>query len=204
MSKRIFRYVWVVSAAFVFLLSGCSDFDEMKSNRALIQAELLIKQGDELQAEKALAELVAKYPATQSGEIAGKRLYRIQKQRELRERAVFAKILDSYRQVLDGYHALYAEYPVSVSALDQSDYFFDSAYLEEITPDGYQIYLWLKADGSGYRAWCVTPEKERGYAAEALSRSLVAFDREEILKKIDARFQAIAWNGKLIALQMPN
>ena len=153
----------------MLLLVGCSDFDEMKSQRSLLQADALMQQGNELLAERALADLVAKYPETQSGLVASKRLLQIQKQRELVELKAFTRILGSYRQVLNGYHALYAEYPSSISALDQSGYFFDSAYLEEITPENYQIYLWLKSDGTDYRIWCVAQEKERGYAVEALS-----------------------------------
>lgn len=203
MKKSFFQLLLSIFAV-CLLLIGCSDFDEMKSQRLLIQAEVLIQQGSELKAEQALADLVARYPETQSGIVASKRLLQIQKQRELKERVAFAKVLDSYRQVLNGYQALYAEYPRSVSALDQSDYFFDSAYLEEITPENYQAYLWLKSDGSGYRVWCVTQDLERGYAVEASSRRLVPFERDGVVKKIKTRFQAIAWDGKLVALQEQN
>ncbi|RLB66424.1 MAG: hypothetical protein DRH08_06250, partial [Deltaproteobacteria bacterium] len=82
------------------------------------------------------------------------------------------------------------------------DYFFDSAYLEGITPDDYQVYLWLKDDGSAYRVWCVSQEKERGYAVETQNRTLVPFQRDETLKKLKARFRAINWDGKLIVLHL--
>ena len=203
MKKSFFQFLFAIFAVSL-LLGGCSDFDEMKSQRLLIQAEVLLQQGSELQAEQALAALVARYPETQSGLVASKRLLQIQKQRELKERQAFAKILDSYRQVLNGYQALYAEYPRSILALDQSDYFFDSAYLEEITPENYQAYLWLKSDGSYYRVWCVTPELERGYAVEASSHTLVPFERDGLVKKIKTRFQALAWDGKLVNLQEQN
>jgi len=199
--KRVFQSISVVLVMFALLLSGCSDFDEMKSKRLLGQAETLMQQGNELQAEQVLADLLARYPGTQSGAVASKHLDRIQTQRELREREGFAKVLDSYQQVLNGYHALYAEYPRSVSALDQSEYFFDSAYLEGITPDGYQVYLWLKGDGSGYQLWCVNQKQDRGYTIEALSYKLVSFKRDEILETLKTRFQTTTWNGKLVALQ---
>ena len=204
MRKRFFQSIWIVLLACTLLLIGCSDFDEMKSQRSLLQADALMQQGNELLAEQALTELVAKYPETQSGIVASKRLFQIQKQREISERQAFAKVLDSYRQVLNGYHALYAEYPRSISALDQSGYFFDSAYLEEITPENYQAYLWLKGDGTDYRIWCVTQEKARGYAVEALSHKLIPFERDVLVKKIKMRFQATAWDGKLVALQEQN
>jgi len=186
------------------MLSGCGDSDEMKSQKLLGQAETLMQQGNESQAEQVLADLIAKYPGTQSGAAAGKHIDRIQVQRELQESESFVKVLGSYQQVLNGYHALYAEYPRSVSALDQSEYFFDSAYLEGITPDGYQVYLWLKGDGSGYQLWCVSQKQDRGYTAEALSDKLVPFKHDEILKTLKARFQTTTWNSKLVALQVQN
>ena len=204
MRKRFCQFVRIGFVICALLASGCSDFDEMKSQRAYIQAEALLQQGKELQAEQALADLVARYPETRSGTKAGKRLFQIQRQRELRERVAFAKILDSYQQVFNGYQSLYAGYPRSLAELDQSDYFFDSAYLEELIPEGYQVYLWLQSDGSGYLAWCVTPHKEGGYALESQNRQLVAFKRDEILEKLKARFQFSTSNGKLIALQTQN
>ena len=145
MLKRVFQPILVALVACTLMLSGCGDSDETKSKNLLGQAETLIEKGNESQAEQVLIDLVAKYPGTQSGAVASKHLDRIQVQRDLRERERFAKVLDSYQKVLNGYQALYAEYPRSVSALDQSEYFFDSAYLEGITPDGYQVYLWLKS-----------------------------------------------------------
>ncbi len=201
MRKRIFQFVLVALAAGVLLLAGCSDFEEMKSKKMLGQAESLIEKGNEEQAEKILIDLVARYPETPSGEMASKQLSRIQQRREVRARQDFAKILDSYQSVLNGYHALYAEYPRSVSALDQSGYFFDADYLEEITPEGYQVFLWLAADGSGYRAWCVSPKRERGYAVETSNHRLTSFNPDELLERIKVRFQTTTWDGKLVALQ---
>ena len=202
----LFQSISVVFVMFVLLLGGCGDSDETKSKNLLSQAETLIQQGDELQAEQLLADLVARYPETQSGATASKHLERIQAQRDLRERDLreqqeFTKVLDSYQQVLNGYHELYAGYPRSISALDQSDYFFDSAYLEGITPDGYQVYLLLKSDGSGYRLWCVNKAKDRGYAVETLSSNLVPFERDEMLKELKARFRTMTWDSKLVALE---
>lgn len=204
MGKRLFQLFCLVSVACALLLSGCSDFDEMKSQRMLIQAEALMQQGNESQAEQVLADLVARYPRTQPGVAASLRLSQIQKQREATERQAFAKVLDSYQQVLNGYYALYSEYPRSIATLDQSDYFFDSAYLEQIIPENYQAYLWLSGDGKGYRVWCVAREKERGYAIESQSRKLVPFDRDEILQKMKVRFQASSWDSRLVKLQPQN
>lgn len=201
MQPKMFQPILFAVVSVTLLLGGCSDFDEMKSKRMLIQAENLIAQGDEYKAEQVLQTLVANYPGTQAGELSKKHLVRILKQREINEQKEFAKILDSYRQVLNGYKAMYAEYPKSISALDQSDYFFNTAYLDEITPEGYAVYLWLKSDGTGYRAWCLSAHKKRGFAMEALSNKLVPVDRDEILSKIKTHFQAIDWSRKLVMLQ---
>ena len=198
---KVFLFTILSSA---LLLVGCSDFDEMKGNRLLAQAQGLLEQGQELQAEKALTDLVAKYPATQAGRKAKKSLAHLLRQREIKQREPFVKVLDSYQQDFNRYYSVYAEYPCSISALDESDYFFDSAYLEDITPDGFQVYLWLKDDGNGYHIWCVTEKLERGYSIEPRSRQIEAFDRDEALKEIAERFQMVDSGRKLIALQRLN
>lgn len=201
MKLKVLRPVFLLVAVMALTMSGCSDFDEMKSKRSLIEAEKLIEQGDEQNAEQALTVLLAQYPNTHAGELAAKYLYRIKKQREFRERKEFAKILDSYQQVLNGYHAIYAEYPSSMDKLDESGYFFDSAYLDEITPEGYQVYLWLMDDGSGYRAWSVAGDKTQGYGVDNLGRKLIAFQRDLLLEQLKSDYQEQALSNKLILLQ---
>ena len=204
MKKSFIQIILVLLAAIALSLAGCGDSDETKSERLLGQAETLMQQNNELQAEQVLNDLIAQYPETNSSEVAIKHLQRIQQQREFRESEGLVKIIDSYQQVFDGYYALYAEYPRSVADLDQSDYFFDSAYLKEITPDDYKIYLRLKSDGSDYRVWCVALEQGRGLSVEAQDRKLIPFEYAETLEKIKADFQAVAWDDKLVALQEQN
>jgi len=198
--RHVYLSIVVLLVVFALALGGCGDSDEANSKKLLSQAEGLIQQGKELQAEQLLTDLVARYPGTQSGATAGKQLDRMQRQRDLGERETISKVLESYQQVFRGYHAIYAEYPRSLTVLDQSEYFFDSDYLEGITPEGYQVYLWLNDDGSGFRLWCVSKKSARGYAVETLDSALVPFERDVRLKKLKARFQATAWDGKLVAL----
>lgn len=190
-----------VVLVFVLLLGGCSDFDEMKSQRALIQAEMLLEKGQEEEAVSALTGLIERFPETQSSDVAKRHLERIQKQRERRDRMIFAKVLDSYRQVLNGYQSIYAEYPKSAAVLDESGYFFDVAYLEEVTPENFHIYLWLKSDGSGYRAWCTIDGKERGYSVEAGNPRLSPLGQQATLEELQDRFEAADWNAKLVLLE---
>lgn len=186
----------------VLLLAGCSDIDEMKSKRQLITAEALLQEGNEAQAEQTLNDLLARYPATQSAGSARSHLQRLQVKREMRERQAFGAILDSYQQVLNGYRALYSQYPASLATLDASDYFFDSSYLEEIIPEGYRVYLWLNENGSGYQAWCVANESPRGYAIDAQGSRLIPFESDKVLEKIAVRFSADHGEGKLVALKL--
>lgn len=204
MGRKFFKVVFFTILSATLLLVGCSDFDEMKGNRMLLQVENLMEQGHELQAEKALADLIKKYPATQAGKKASKRLAQLVRQREIRQREPFAKVLDSYQQVLNGYFSMYAEYPRSIARLDESDYFFDSTYLEEITPEGYRVYLWLESNGNGYQVWCVTDNLQRGYSIKPRSQQVEPFDRDETLAGIAERFQSVASGRKLIALQQQN
>ena len=204
LDRRVFQAIVVAFVAITLFLGGCGDSDETKGERLLGQAETLMQQDNELQAEQVLIDLIAKYPETQSRVAASNHLQRIQKQRALRKSERITKILDRYQQILDGYRAVYAEYPRSIAALDQSGYFFDSAYLEEVTPDGYKAYLWLKSDGSAYSVWCVALETGHGLVVETANRKGIPFEHDEALEKIKANFQAIAWDGKLVALQEQN
>jgi hypothetical protein len=200
MQRVTYQFVSVVLLAVALVFGGCSDFDEMKSQRLFSQAETLLEKGDEAAAEIALSDLVAQYPATQAGLKGRKQLQYIQFVREKRERMDFSKIIDSYEQVLNGYRSIYAEYPRSIASFDESDYFFDLAYLEEITPENYQVYLFLQEDGSGYRLWCVRDELERGYAVDAKGRTLVQFDSSEVIEGIKTSFSSEAWDDKVVTL----
>jgi hypothetical protein len=200
MQKVTYRLISVVLLALALVFGGCSDFDEMKAQRLFNQAETLFEKGDETGAEVALADLVAKYPNTQAGLKGRKQLQYLKFVREKRERMEFSKILDSYEQVLNGYRSVYSEYPRSIASLDESGYFFDLAYLQEITPENYQVYLFLQEDGSGYSLWCVRDELERGYAVDATKRTLVPFDPSEVIEGIKARFRAEAWEAKVVTL----
>ena len=200
MQRVTYRLISVVLLALALVFGGCSDFDEMKGQRLLKQAETLLEKGDEVTAEVALSDLVAQYPTTQAGLKGRKQLQYIQFVREKREKMEFSNVLDSYEQVLDGYRSMYSEYPRSINSLDDGDYFFDLAYLEESTPENYQVYLFLKEDGSGYRLWCVRAELERGYAVDATRRTLVSFDPSVVIEGIKSRFSSEGWDAKVVTL----
>ncbi len=196
------RMIWVALVLAVLFAGGCSDFDEMKSHKLYGQAESLLQEGDALTAETVLAELVAKYSRTQAAEKAQTLLQQLIERRELREFQQFVKILQSYQQVINGYYSMFAEYPPSIEALDQSGYFFDSEYLAEITPEGFQAYLWLAEDNSGYRVWCVNAEIERGYAIEGRNRKLNSFNGEEMRAQLEDQYQKVFQTGNLVVLAL--
>ena len=64
----------------------------------------------------------------------------------------------------------------------------------------YQVYLFLKQDGSGYRLWCVRDELERGYAVDATRRTLVQFDPSVVIERMKARFSSEGWDAKVVTL----
>lgn len=200
MNKTLYYLPAVLMLLLMTVFAGCSDFDEMKSQRALMDAEMLMEQGREEEAIQALSDLVAMYPATQPRRVAEKHLVRIQRQRERRERMAFTKVLDSYRQVFNGYYSLYNEYPRSLAELDESGYFFDEDYLVEVTPDGYTVYLMLEDDGSGYRIWGTIEEKGRGYSLGSENYTYIPFEVEPKIDELRERFTADSWEGPLILL----
>lgn len=184
----------------LLVLGACSDFDEMKSQKLYSQAQRQFAEGGELEAEAILLQLVKQYPRTQMAPKAQRQLDQIIRRREMRERAEFTKILDSYRQVLNGYRSVYSEYPASIAEFDASGYFFDTGYLEEITEEGFQTYLWLTGDEQGFRVWCVKTEKPSGYAVDGKSRELVSFDSKELEAYLEQNFEVKQQIGRLSVL----
>lgn len=193
----------VLIVMLTFLLGGCADSDEVKGQGLLSQADTLLEQGREDAAEAVLADLLAQYPSSQAATEGRRKLHSIMASRKESTNQKLTQILDSYRQVLDGYQAMYSEYPRSIASLDESDYFFDSSYLEEITPADFQVYLFLQEDGSGYRLWCVNADSARGYRVDAAGKQLLPFDSVETLAELKTRYNAVAWDHKLVALRHP-
>jgi len=196
----IFRGAWALMLLTLCLLWGCSDFDEMKGQKLFNQAEAVMEDGDAAGAEALFADLVAKYPRTQAGEQAQVKLDELLKKRLLAERQIFHKVLDSYRQVLDGYRSLYSEYPATMEDLDTSDYFFDSGYLVEITPEEFDVYLWLASDNSSFRAWGIKNGLEHGFVIVPESRKLESFSRDELLASLGADYREVFKSGGLTVL----
>jgi hypothetical protein len=190
----------VVLLAMLALLGGCGDFDEMKSEKLYNQAQTLLQQGQEDEAEQVLNRLLATYPETQSFAPAELALKGIHQRREAREKLEFSKILNSYRDVLNGYRSFVGHYPASYSELDESEYFFDTDYLVEIVPEQFQTYLALFPDQSGFSAWCLKEDLERGYYIDDKVRKLVMMSRDEILALLKGRFQHQAQKEHLTLL----
>lgn len=200
MNRAPLRLLLMALLSLLLLLGGCSDFDEMKSSKLFNQAERLLAAGEEARAEELLTELLGKYPRTRVAQPAERRLQQLRHRRELQERRLFAGVLDSYRQVFTGYHSVYAAYPSSIEEFDGSDYFFDSDYLAGITTTGFHAYLWLTGDERGFRVWCVSDQKARGYAVDGASQELVPIDRRQTLAELERRFRVSTRKGNLFIL----
>jgi hypothetical protein len=199
--RRItYQTIFLLIVFLALVLGGCGDSDEEKGQRLLHQAETLIEQDDDVMAEAVLTDLLAQYPSSQAAAKGRKQLQAITDLRKEKANLGFSKILNSYMQVLDGYRAMYSEYPRSIATLDESDYFFDSSYLNEITPEEYRVYLLLQDSGSGYRLWCVNTQLNRGYAVDTGDKKMLPFEPVEILEELKARFHAEAWDARVVTL----
>lgn len=199
--KLDFLKVLTVWLMVLTIVSGCSDFNEMKSSKLHDQAQRLIEQGETYQAEKVLAELVAKYPGSRLAGPAAEQQERMQRQREQQEQRLYSRLIDSYRQVFDGYLSLYGEYPGSLEDFDSSGYFFDSDYLAEIIGDRMNVYLWLPGDKRGFLLWCLHDEPARGFHLVGNAGGPVPFERQQGLSELENRFRVAGRKGNLKILQ---
>lgn len=183
------------------LFCGCSDFEEMQSRKLHDQAQRLIEQGQILQAETALTELASRYPDSWLAKPARQQRQALTQRREQQDSREFGELLDSYQQVLSGYRALYLRDPANLADFDASGYFFDSAYLAEMTGDNYLVYLWLSGEDQGYQLWCVRKQRSHGYQVTGSSAKSTVFDRDTTLAELHERFQVTERKGNLLVVQ---
>ena len=181
------------------LLGGCSDFDEMKSQRLLLNAQHQLTAGDEAQGEELLTRLLAAYPQTRAAEQARQELEQLQQQRE-RERQGYAPILDSYLNVFSGYRSVFGRYPLSAQELNREDFFFDTPYLAEITPEGFRAYLYFAGGEQGFRVWCLQEGAPRGYVADGRGNRMQPVTRAQIEAELAADFLPVKQLGNLTIL----
>ncbi|MBW2477207.1 MAG: hypothetical protein JRE16_02350 [Deltaproteobacteria bacterium] len=197
MNVSLGRYMLILTLPWFLVLGACSDFDEMKSQKLYSQAERLLEQGQDEEAEALFNQVLAEYPRTQKARLASEQIDRILKERARQERQEFARVLDSYQQVFNGYYSVYADYPKSLEEFDASGFFFDSDYLAEITGDGFQVYLWFSGDRDGFRAWCIKDETGKGYAITGRSLSMAPFDPEKTMDYLEKEFHVSQQVGRI-------
>jgi len=190
--------LWLLTLTIV---SGCSDFNEMKSSKLHDQAQRLIEQGETYQAEKVLADLVAKYPGSRLAGPAAQQQQKLQRQRIQQEEQLYSRLLNSYRQVFDGYLSLYGDYPDNLENFDSSGYYSDSDYLAEIIGDKMNVYLWLPGDKRGFLLWCLHDEPARGFQLIGNSAEPTPFERQQGLVELENRYRVAVRKGNLRILQ---
>lgn len=200
MRKLALLLVWPLLLGLSGLLGGCSDFDEMKSQRLLLNAQHQFTAGDEAQGEELLTRLLAAYPQTRAAVQARQELEQLRTRRELAERQRYAPILDSYLNVFSAYRSVYRRYPLSTAELDREDFPFDTNYLAEITPPGYRAYLHFTGGGDGFRLWCLEEGAARGYLADGRGNRPLAVARAELEAEIAAYFLPLQQFGNLTIL----
>jgi hypothetical protein len=182
------------------LLGGCSDFDEMKSQRLLLNAQHQLTAGDEAQGEELLTRLLDAYPQTRAAGPARQELELLRTRQELAERQRYAPILDSYRNVFSAYRSVYGRYPLSAAELNREDFPFDTSYLAEITPPGYRAYLHFTGEEDGFRLWCLEAGAARGYLADGWGNRPQAVARAELEAEVAADFLPLRQFGNLTIL----
>lgn len=113
------------------------------------------------------------------------------------------KIFTSVQSVLSGYQAYSGKLPLKLQDLDAGDYMFDSKYLAEILPEGFDLYLALAAEPDATLMWLQQPGENI-----VLSRSLAAPQLSEVrvekLKALTESGQVVARVGRLTQIQLPN
>jgi hypothetical protein len=192
----------LVGAAFVLALvglAGCSDFDEMKSQRLLQQAQSLIKEGNQDGGEDLLARLAERYPGTQAAAEARTYLLQQANVRGQKLRQEYQPLVDSYVQVLDGFRTLFGRYPATVDELDGGGYIFDTDYFVEITPAGFELYLCLTGDEQGYRLWGFKQNAMLGFSVSG-GVALQLAKPEHLLIQIK-EFETLGKKGPLTLLR---
>ncbi|TLM67130.1 MAG: hypothetical protein FDZ69_05190 [Deltaproteobacteria bacterium] len=180
-------------------LAGCSDFDEMKSRRLQQQAQSLIKEGNQAAGEELLARLAERYPDSQAAAEARTYLLQQANLRGQKLRQEYAPLVDSYTQVLDGFRALFGRYPATVAELDSGGYIFDSDYLVEITPPGFELYLCLTGDAQGFRLWGVRKDAMLGFSVSG-GLPLELVKPEHLLIQLEG-FETLDKKGPLTLLR---
>ena len=167
--------------ALLTCLAGCSDFDEIKSRGMLTRAQTFIKEGDQARGEELLVRLAERYPNTQAGEEARTHLQQQANLRGQKLRQEYLPLIESYAQVFDGFKALFGRYPATLAELDSGGYIFDTDYLVEITPPGFELYLCLTGDQQGYRLWGCKKDAALGFTVSGNeSMQLVRFEQLQL------------------------
>ncbi|MDT8440103.1 MAG: hypothetical protein RQ723_00405 [Desulfuromonadales bacterium] len=189
------------ATALAMALTGCSDFDEMQTLKLQLQAERLLADGESEQAEAILAELIARYPDSRRGAAARQQLKTVQMRRIWQESQAFGRLVESYLQVFGGYQTLYGRYPTSLAELDNSDYFFDSEYLQQLTGAAYQVYLWLPDDHHSFEAWFFADDQDQGYRISAAAPEKRRFDRDRTLADLQEAFRVVDRKGNLLVVR---
>ena len=193
---RIFILIFLT----MFLLAGCSDDSRDKAaTQALSEAH---KQAQELrppQAISAYQTVINNYPQTEQAEEAQGVIEKLKGQQRYAQSAVL--VFERVSTVLVGYQAFTGKLPQSLQDLDTKGYMFDSGYLEEILPEGAELYLTLAAENDATRMWLQQSGQE-----QVLSRTLVSTQLENLkvddLQALKTKWQEIAKVGHLTQVRL--
>ncbi len=165
------------------------------------EARQVEQAGQRDQAEDLYRKITFKYPNTPGAEKAKARLEKIRKEREQELLKASLPILQDFQEVIEGYRSMYGSYPQSLKDLDNGEYFFDSDYLAESAPAGFDVYLSLGAAAGGYRIWVVPQGAVVGFMLDGTHSGVRKLTRDDILAEIERTSQRKTQKGQVAFLE---
>lgn len=169
------------------LLCACGHKEEQAQTQ-LSQAEAVQAKGDLAKADALLQKVVASYPGTKAAAEASRRLQQVRAALAPQREKTLQKLVLRFRDLIDGYRAMYGHTPASLQEIDKSGYFFDSKYIADVVPADCRVYLDLGK--SGYRVWAFQDQAPQGEMYDSANSRVEAAARQATLQNLSARGNA--------------
>lgn len=197
------KWGWIVVILVVCVVAGLLLYTgpEEKAKMAYEQAAAVERSSDTVQAMTLYDQIIAEFPETAGAALAEQGKVRILASREkvlMKEmRHQIARLL----LALNGYQSMFGKMPVSISDLDDGEYFFDSDYLSEMIPKPYTTYLALSAEAPP-RIWPFHADKDLVFVSIDQHGNLLKMSKGDALQEIEAGYTEVVRKGQMVFLQV--
>ena len=111
------------------------------------------------------------------------------------------RTLASVASVISGYQAFSGRLPGLLSDLDSGEYMFDTAYLEELLPQGAELFIVLGEAGEDTRMWLQQQGEPRIFSRSLNLPGLEKVDAES-LAQLKERWQVVARVGGVTQVKL--